>query len=130
VHPTGDVDHKGLRADGVDYLAVREDAPEANVAAALDADLRVFVYGVDRRHQHDRLAGLGVHGFITDDPVYVSRRLAPLPTDAYVAQTFWHGCLPSREGDRGRFTPPDWWGYADAAPGDVAPASDYRGALQ
>lgn len=133
VHETGDVDAAGLRAEGVDYLAVYRDAPPEKVTAAVAAGLDVFVYGVDRRHDHDRLAALGVDGFITDDPVYVSRRLPPFASDPYVAQTYWNGCLPSREGARGTFTPPDWWGYgpdwASASAADGHPGG-YEGALQ
>lgn len=140
VHETGDVDPATLRAEGVDYVAVDQNAPEANIAAAARAGLMVFVYDVVRRHQHDRLAALGVSGFITDDPVYLSRRLPPFRSDPYVAQTFWHGCLPSVEGARGEFTPPDWWGYGpDWIPGAAGDAADpppvtagrgYHGALQ
>ncbi|MQA84509.1 MAG: hypothetical protein GEV03_07780 [Streptosporangiales bacterium] len=123
VHETGEVDPARLRAEGVDYLAVLNGAPEANITAAVEAGLCVFVYDVDRRYQHDRLAALGVGGFITDDPMYLSGRLSAFGTDPYVGQTFWHGCLPSEAGERGRFTPPDWWGYPSDRPG-------YRGALQ
>ncbi|MPZ59752.1 MAG: hypothetical protein GEU93_00365 [Propionibacteriales bacterium] len=128
VHESGDLDHARLRADGVDYLVVRPTAAEATLVSALEAGLVVFVYDLDRRYVHDLLVELGVHGFITDDPMYLSRRLAPLTVDPYVSQTFWHGCLPAPNGDRGYFAHPDWWGYPARPDGPVP--SGYRGALQ
>lgn len=85
-----------LVAQGIGFYGMRQDAPEQNLQAAVDADgVRVLVYTVNRHVERDRLLAMGVDGIVTDDPDYLRLDRAPAERDGYRSGTWPPGHLPS-----------------------------------
>ena len=84
-----------LSQEGFSYYGMRQDASEANIAAAQAVGLRVLPYTVNRHVDRDRLAALGVWGIVTDQPWYQSADYQPIFGPAYTTPAWPHGHLPS-----------------------------------
>lgn len=95
IETTGTTPPSELAAQGFGYYGMRQDAPPANLQAAVDSDLRVLVYTVNRHVERERLLSLGVDGVVTDDPDYLRLDRSPSPRDGYRSGTWPPGHLPS-----------------------------------
>lgn len=84
-----------LIGQGFAYYGMRQDAPAANLQAAIDSSLRTLVYTVNRHVDRDRLLAAGVDGIVTDDPTYLAPARVPSRRDGFKAGTWPPGHLPS-----------------------------------
>ncbi|MCW2648501.1 MAG: glycerophosphoryl diester phosphodiesterase [Pseudonocardiales bacterium] len=117
-------DPAALRATGVRYLGLSAALPPSLVSPAMAAGLDVVIWVVNRRVDAAPWLASGATGFFSDDPLYLSGRSPVLTSDPFGQRTYYHGHLAnSIAGDRGTFSAPHTWGYADTSPA-------YKGALQ
>jgi glycerophosphoryl diester phosphodiesterase len=121
---TSAYDPAALHASGIRYLGLSAALPPSLVSAAAAAGLDVVVWVVNRRIDVAPWLATGAIGVVSDDPLYLSGRSPVLTSDPFAQRTYYHGHLASSiAGDRGIFSSPNAWGYADTSPA-------YRGALQ
>jgi glycerophosphoryl diester phosphodiesterase len=102
-------------AAGVRWVALSSAVADADIQAAVSAGLKVLVYTINRRWQRDHYLSLGVTGFYSDDPQYLSGTTALSTTDNFAAQT-WQPGMFNQAGtttltSRGRFSSPNRWGW-------------------
>jgi glycerophosphoryl diester phosphodiesterase len=113
-----------LHASGIRYLGLSAALPPSLVSPATAVGLDVVVWVVNRRLDAAPWLATGAIGFFSDDPLYLSGRSPVLTSDPFAQRTYYHGHLASSiAGDRGTFSAPSTWGYADTSPA-------YKGALQ
>lgn len=108
----------GPLARGVEYVGAHAETLTVDQAKQLVADgYRVSVYDCNRHHLIDKFAGVGICGFISDDPLYTQGHIDGtyphrLTSDPYGTYTYYHGHQAyndSRQpGDRGVFNPKRW----------------------
>ena len=113
---------------GVKWVGIDARATDADTKKWLASGLKVIVWTVDRRFMRDAKLALGVHGFFSDDPEYLSGNTPLSTTDRFEAQTWMPGMSANAVENggrlsRGRFLGADYWGYDTSAPG-------YLGCLQ
>lgn len=84
-----------LLGEGFTFYGMRHDASEANLAAAVDSELRVLVYTVNRHVDRDRLLTAGADAVVTDDPTYMRLARTPSARDGFKAGTWPPGHLES-----------------------------------
>jgi glycerophosphoryl diester phosphodiesterase len=121
---TSAYDPAALHASGIRYLGLSAAQPPSLVSAAAAAGLDVVVWVVNRRIDAAPWLAAGAIGFFSDDPLYLAGRSPVLTSDSFAQRTYYHGHLASSiAGDRGTFSAPHAWGYADTSPA-------YKGALQ
>ncbi|MET9712557.1 glycerophosphodiester phosphodiesterase family protein [Nocardiopsis alba] len=95
IETAGNTDPAELVGEGFSFYGMRHDAPEANLAAAVDSELRVLVYTVNRHVDRDRLLAAGADAVVTDDPTYMRLARTPSTRDGYKAGTWPPGHLES-----------------------------------
>lgn len=95
IETAGNTSPAELLAQGFSFYGMRQDAPVANIQAAVASDLRTLVYTVNRHVERDRLLDLGVDGVVTDDPTYMALNRTPSPRDGFKAGTWPPGHLES-----------------------------------
>ncbi len=121
---TSAYDPAALHASGIRYLGLSAALPPSLVSPATHAGLDVVTWVVNRRVDAAPWLAAGAIGFFSDDPLYLSGRSPVLTSDPFGQRTYYHGHLASSiAGDRGTFSAPHAWGYADTSPA-------YKGALQ
>jgi glycerophosphoryl diester phosphodiesterase len=117
-------DPAALHASGIRYLGLSAALPPSLVSPAAAAGLDVVIWVVNRRVDAAPWLATGAIGFFSDDPLYLSGRSPVLTSDPFGQRTYYHGHLASSiAGDRGTFSAPHAWGYADTD-------ASYKGALQ
>ena len=117
-------DPAALRASGIRYLGLSAALPPSLVSPAVAAGLDVATWVVDRRVDAKPWLAAGAIGLFSDDPLYLAGRSPVLTSDPFGQRTYYHGHLASSiAGDRGTFSAPHAWGYAECSP-------SYKGALQ
>lgn len=109
-------DYTDLLANGVRYVGFSTAQSTTWVSNAVAAGMKVLIYTPSRQYERDAYLALGVHGFFSDDPVYLAGIQAAATyrrtTDPWKSQTWYHGHIASTAGVRGAFTSPNWWGFA------------------
>jgi hypothetical protein len=97
------------RISGVWAVALpANDAPE-RFQRFKTAGLTVLVYTINRHYQRDSFLALGVDGFFTDDPVYMSNSAPPGEyRDAFSSGEYRPGMLETLPGGRGWFEDGAW----------------------
>lgn len=114
---TNSADPASLVAQGVEYVGISVGASDAYITSCINAGLKTLIYTVNRRYQRDRLLALGVHGIITDDPLYVRGDSPVLNIDPFNQQVFSHGQFspstdkPNFDVGRGEFIAPNNFGW-------------------
>ncbi|MFJ8923829.1 glycerophosphodiester phosphodiesterase [Streptomyces sp. NPDC102415] len=83
----------------IDYLGVQTTMSDARIAQIVARGKPVFSWPVYRRSQRDRLAGLGVVGFMTSDIQYVSRSTAMRTASRWDNQVKEPGGTPTLDYD-------------------------------
>jgi glycerophosphoryl diester phosphodiesterase len=114
-------------AAGVHWAGIQMNMGEADIRAWVASGLSVLVWTVDRRYERDKKLSLGVKGFISNDPIYLSATAPLRNTDRFEDATWLPGMLPN-SGEligsaRGKFMAGGYWGYDDTS-------SSYLGCLQ
>src|SRR5690606_31972526 len=82
-----------VKSNNIDYIGVSTSASESYIQSCISAGLKVFVYTVNRRYERDYFLNLGVSGFFTDEPLYLSGKSPVLTKDPFAEQVFTHGLL-------------------------------------
>lgn len=108
----------GLRSAGVNWVGMDyTQASDATVAGWVAAGFKVMLYTVDRRFLRDKYLTMGVTGFFTDDPEYLSTNSPLSNVDAFSAQKWPRGMIDMTTGYsggqtfRGKFSTPNYWGW-------------------
>lgn len=98
----------------IPWLGVDKSATDSVVSQFVSAKPTV-VYTVNRRWERDRLLGLGVAGFFSDDANYLKGTSSPSASDNFAAQTWLDGMQHYTDLitviRRGKFYTPDAWGW-------------------
>jgi glycerophosphoryl diester phosphodiesterase len=77
---------------GINKIGFNKDTiPDHVVTDFVNAGLQVFMYTVNRRWEHDKYLAMGVHGFFSDDPMWISRKSPVTEWDVFRDQVFSHG---------------------------------------
>jgi glycerophosphoryl diester phosphodiesterase len=77
---------------GINKIGFNKDTiPDHVVTNFVNAGVQVFMYTVNRRWEHDKYLALGVHGFFSDDPMWISRKSPATEWDVFRDQVFSHG---------------------------------------
>jgi glycerophosphoryl diester phosphodiesterase len=103
---------------GIKHVGLSTALSDTYVADCITAGLKVYMYTVNRRYEHDKYLAMGVNGFFTDDPLWIQGKSPVLEWDPYRDQVFTHGQFsPSAisgyvGGDRGTFVAPDEFGWS------------------
>lgn len=109
-----DTDIAAATAAGVTWVGVSQAASNTVFTNWINAGFKVVAWTVNRRHRRDELLALGVSGFFTDDPQYLSTSNPIATTDGFSVQTWRPGMLGMDDFTtatyRGGFTAPDRWG--------------------
>jgi glycerophosphoryl diester phosphodiesterase len=99
-----------LIAAGVSNVQVQHGSDLAKIAALQAQGIDVWVYDVFRHQEFDTYNGLGIRGFILDDPLYTSRQTSRYRRTSVSwtrSGTFGHGHLSATtavDANRGFFT--------------------------
>lgn len=102
------IDPAAAVAANIDIVCGSSNATSGYIASLIAAGLEVFIYTINRQHQRDAFMALGVTGFFSDDPIYLSGTGYRITSDPFASQTWYHGHLEdSTSGDRGSFVSPD-----------------------
>lgn len=113
-------------AAGIKWAGIAATASDAELLNWVASGTNVFVWTVNRRYERDLKLALGVRGFFSDDPSYLSGHVPLTTTDRFDLQTWMPGMLGSLGGvadpSRGNFFDGSYWGY-------TTPDSTYMGCL-
>lgn len=105
---------------GVQWVALRDNENDAEVAAWVSTGFKVVMWTVHRRYRRDHLLGLGVVGFYTDDCEYLARDEPIYTADQFREGTWMPGMLAQHEAfeatRRGRFFGGGWGASVEADP--------------
>jgi glycerophosphoryl diester phosphodiesterase len=102
------------KAAGVTWVGMDVSVSDAAIAAWVAAGYKVVIYTVNRRWQRDRCLALGVSGFYSDDPEYLSTNLPASNVDSYATAKWPRGVFTSTETTtvhRGKFYTGGYWGW-------------------
>lgn len=106
---------------GIEYIGVSVSSTDQYITDCINAGLKVVVYTVNRRYQRDHLLGLGVHGFFSDDPMWISGLSPRLPYDTFKEKVYTHGMISppagsglNVQGNRGAFYDNNRFGWVNA----------------
>lgn len=118
----------GAIAVGAKWAGISAAASDADTTKWISSGLKVLIWTVNRRSVRDSKLALGVKGFFSDDPEYLSGNAPLTTTDRFDLQTWIPGMLANvwEDGNllsRGRFSGGEYWGYDSLAVG-------YLGCLQ
>lgn len=83
---------------GVKYVSCINTTSETRIQELKDAGLKVIIYIVDRHVKRDEFLSLGVNGFITDDPVYVTGQGYKLTKAPFPTGFRYHGHIATNKG--------------------------------
>lgn len=112
----GSEDKATVWAAGVRIVCVSAAVSDATFSAWVAYGFRVLAYTVDRRYMRDRLLGLGVTGFFSNDVHYARASAPSRTTDNFATGTWERGMLAASSGysepDRGRFSGSGYWGWS------------------
>lgn len=89
------------------YVGVSSASSDAYVQSFIAAGFHLSAYFTCRRYDRDRLLALGVHGLISDDPIYQftnTRLYTSTTSDPYTMGAWPHGALPGDNRNRGTLT--------------------------
>ncbi|MGE8207692.1 glycerophosphodiester phosphodiesterase family protein, partial [Heyndrickxia sp. NPDC080065] len=106
-------DPKAILARGVKIVGVSSSVSDSFITGLKNAGLKVYVYTINNRYIRDRFTALGVNGFFTNDPWYLSNTAPILRKDPFTNQQFTHGMIPSYTTYRGGFYSPNRWGWVN-----------------
>lgn len=114
-------------AAGVNWAGISVAMSNADTLAWVASGIKVLVWTVDRRTERDAKLALGVKGFFSDDPIYVSGNAPLYTTDRFDTATWVPGMLGNSgelsSAARGKFMDGGYWGYDDTS-------TAYEGCLQ
>lgn len=105
-------DPEDIKDKGIDYVGTSKKSDDSYIESLIEAGLKVIVYTVNKRERRDELLELGVSGFFSDDPFYLSGDYE-LKKDPFLSQTYYHGTISSYTGNRGGFKSGNRWGFLD-----------------
>lgn len=103
-----------LVARGIGWVGVSTSATSPYIASMIAVGIKVAAYTVNWHYQRTTLAALGVIGYFSDDPIYLSKTGYLRTADPFKAQTWYHGHLPTGV-YRGVFNSPNEFGMAVGA---------------
>jgi glycerophosphoryl diester phosphodiesterase len=102
-------------AAGITWVGMPNTASTADIESWIAADVKVLIYTVNRRYVRDSFLALGVSGFFSDDPIYLSTDGPYNTTDNFAAQRWQPGMQATNDAitavSRGAFISPDKWGF-------------------
>ncbi|CAM3729014.1 glycerophosphodiester phosphodiesterase [Mesobacillus zeae] len=105
---------------GIKHVGLSTTLPDSYVTSCINAGLKVYMYTVNRRYEHTKYLNMGVHGFFSDDPLWVKGASPVLEWDSFRDQVFSHGMFqPPVDGNgvlggnRGEFVSPNKFGWTD-----------------
>jgi glycerophosphoryl diester phosphodiesterase len=104
-----------VKSAGIRYVGIAADASLSDTQAWVASGASTLVWTVNRRYRRDLYVPLGVKGFFSDDPTYLSSKLPLWSTDRFDLQTWVPGMLGSSDDSglvgRGKFLGNGYWGY-------------------
>jgi hypothetical protein len=108
-------------AAGIGWSGISANATDGDIQKWVSSGLKVLIWTVNRRSERDAKLKLGVAGFFSDDPTYVSSKLPLSAKDRFAAGT-WAPGMFGNSGDfdlasRGEFFDGGYWGYSSTTPG-------------
>lgn len=114
-----DIDPITIKGWGFNSVGLSTSLSDSYIAECIKIGLKVYMYTVNKRYEHDYYLDLGVHGFFSDDPLWIMRKSPVLGSDPFHEQVFTHGQFsPSPisgyvDGDRGCFVYPNQFGWVN-----------------
>lgn len=125
-----DAIHAGVRWTGIGKMAADRD-----ILRWINSGIKTLIWTVNRRAERDAKLKLGVAGFFSDDPTYLSADEPLSRADKFDQQTWMPGMLSNNVEDahlsgRGRFLGSPYWGYATDAAGYLGCLQGYLGPIK
>jgi glycerophosphoryl diester phosphodiesterase len=118
-----------LTDTGIRWVGISSIATDEQFRAWVASGVSVVTFTLDRRYERDAKLALGVKGFFSDDPVYLSAEQPLATQDNFANQTWAPGMLGSVldiEGtSHGKFFANDYWGYDFSSAGYVGCLQGY-----
>jgi glycerophosphoryl diester phosphodiesterase len=106
---------QGAVAAGANWAGIPLVMTDAETKAWVASGINVLVWTVNRRIDRDAKLTLGVKGFFSDDPAYLSGDAPLFTTDRFDTGTWMPGMLPNTGelggAARGKFMEGGYWGY-------------------
>jgi glycerophosphoryl diester phosphodiesterase len=114
----GETDPAVIKGWGFQNVGLsKSNVTDLYVTQCIEEGLKVYIYEVSRRHERWHYNALGVQGFFSDDPIYLSEMNVPKNTDPFNQQVFTPGMLQAEsegdyvDGNRGGFVSPNKFGW-------------------
>jgi glycerophosphoryl diester phosphodiesterase len=120
---------------GIKRVGLSTALSDSYVTDCINAGLKVYMYTVNRRYEHDKYLAMGVHGFFTDDPLWIRGDSPVLEWDPYRDQVFTHGQFSPAaiadytDGNRGSFISPNKFGWENESTGSDFSLQGWAGEL-
>ncbi|GGP17329.1 glycerophosphodiester phosphodiesterase [Oceanobacillus neutriphilus] len=106
-----------MRQANIEYFGCNKSSTDDYIRTAVEEGFPPFVYTVNTRYERDRLLGLGVAGFFSDDPFYLAGSSGNRKSDTFREKVFTDGMISNHNEDRGRFNTssltPYTWGFPE-----------------
>jgi glycerophosphoryl diester phosphodiesterase len=114
-----------IKNSGIDYVTVDKNVDKLFISECVSNGLIVGIYTINRRYEFDYFLNLGVSMFISDDPLWVSRKSKVLSRDSFRQKAFYHGQFSPEKGEwgdgnRGEFDGIAHFGWLSASQRDVS----------
>lgn len=120
---------------GVQWAGIGKMAADSDIKRWINSGIKTLVWTVNRRAERDAKLKLGVAGFFSDDPAYLTAEEPLSSVDKFDQQTWMPGMLSNNVEDahltgRGKFLGSPYWGYATDATGYLGCLQGYLGPIK
>lgn len=78
---------------GIEYVGLGTFESDSTILSYVNAGIKVVMYTQNRHVDRDRYDALGVSGYFSDDPLYISKEGYRLTSDPFKNKTYYHGHL-------------------------------------
>ena len=78
---------------GIEYVGLGTFESDSTILSYVNAGIKVVMYTPNRHVDRDRYDALGVSGYFSDDPLYISKEGYRLTSDPFKNKTYYHGHL-------------------------------------
>lgn len=120
---TGSATPAAAVAAGIGWAGMPDSTPSADVKKWVDSGRKVLLWTVNRRFVRDAKVALGVKGFFSDDPIYLTAKTPFSASDQFSTRRWAPGMLGNGSDSalalRGEFFSGGYWGYSSVKAGYI-----------